>query len=457
MASLLSFLQNYTNSFLPMHMPGGKRSFPSPLPYQWDVTDLEATDDLYHPAGILKELQDRAASLWKADRSFLLVNGSTAGILTAVRATGAGDILAGRNSHKSFFHAAELCGRRTFYVWPERVGDIFGSLSPEQIREGLREHPSVTTVFLTSPTYEGVVSDIASIAEICRKANVTLIVDEAHGAHFGFSPFFPASAVTLGADIVVQSLHKTLPALTQTAVLHCRAPFADAVARELPVFQTSSPSYLLLASADECMRFLETGNPFEPYANRLLHLRESMQGLNVFRLLDGDRFFDYDRGKIVLLTTPPYTGSFCANRIRNHFRVETEMSAPSYFLAMTSVCDTESLCDRFLEAVLRTDEELSAQPQLLEDRADGPAALPVPERVFEPYEARLKKKNICAYYESAGKVSADYVWAYPPGVPMILPGERIPSEFPALAESFRRAGILLRASTPQTGFVSVLE
>ena len=443
--SLLSELQKFSDTTLPMHMPGGKRRFSSALPYQWDVTDMAATDDLYHPSGMLKDLQDRIAELWKAECSFALVNGSTGGILAAVRATGDGDLLAARNAHRSFYHAAELCRRNLFFVCPAPADGLCGSVTPEQIRSGLEEHPSVTTVFLTSPTYEGVVSDIRSIARICREKQVTLIVDEAHGAHFGFSPLFPESAVTCGADIVVQSLHKTLPALTQTAVLHCRKPFADAVSRELAVFQTSSPSFLLLASADECVRFIREEDPFPAYERRLTDLRGALGGLKAIRLLTGESFFGYDPGKIVLFPRPPFTGPYCADFLRADGRIELEMTAPGFFLAMTSVCDTDELYGRFCRSVARLDERISLEPDVRSSPL--PVSCPLPEKVFEPFAARGKKANICSLSQSAGRVSADTVWSYPPGIPLLLPGERIPEDFPSLVRSHLQSGVPLYASS----------
>ena len=449
MMSLLNDLQEYTDSTLPMHMPGGKRRFRSQLPYQWDVTDLAATDDLYHPTGLLKELQERISDLWHAERSFALVNGSTAGILAAVRATGGGAILAARNAHRSFYNAAELCRRNVFYICPDRYGDVFGSVDPEQIRTGLEANPSVTTVFLTSPTYEGVVSDVASIADICKSRHVTLIVDEAHGAHFGFSPLFPKSAVTLGADIVIQSLHKTLPALTQTAVLHCKAAFADDVLRELAVFQTSSPSYILLASADECVRYLQESDPFPAYEERLLRLRDSLDGLNGLHLLSGNRFFDYDPGKIVLYPDPPFTGPQCAAFLRKEANIETEYASPCCFLAMTSVCDTDDLYSAFLRASALLSKAIGDRPP--ESRPGPvPERVSLPEKVCEPFEARCAEENICSISESAGRVSAEYVWAYPPGIPLLLPGERIPASLPEQIDRYARAGIPLYASLQGT-------
>lgn len=444
--SLLSFLKEYTGSTLPMHMPGGKRRFRSPLPYRWDVTDLAATDDLYHPSGILKDLQDRIASIWGADRSFVLVNGSTGGILAAIRATGSGDILAARNAHRSFFNAAELCRRKVFFVCPDRVDGVFGDVDPEQIRAGLEAHPSVKTVFVTSPTYEGVVSDISSIAAVCKRFGATLVVDEAHGAHFGFSAAFPASAVSLGADIVVQSLHKTLPALTQTAVVHCKTAYADALLRELAVFQTSSPSYILLASADECVRYLQEKDPFPAYVRRLFRLRDKLDALPFLRLLGARPFYAYDPGKLVLFPRPPFDGPRCADFLRSKAGIETEFASPRYFLAMTSVCDTDRIYDAFIRAASLLDRAIEAG-QPAGSIPEMPDHFVLPEKVLEPFEVREKNTNKCSLSESPGRVSAESVWAYPPGIPVLLPGERIPVSFPEEVSHYAGAGIPLYASS----------
>ena len=449
--SLLSFLDEYGKTYLPMHMPGGKRSFRSRLPYRWDVTDLEATDDLYRPRGILKDLQEKASSLWHAERSFLLVNGSTGGILSAVRATGPGDLLIGRNAHRSVYNAAELCRRKLHFIRPEERNGIAGSIPPAAVAAALDGNRSVTAVLITSPTYEGVVSDIAAIADICRSRGVPLIVDEAHGAHLGFHSYFPESAVRQGADIVIQSLHKTLPALTQTALLHCRASLAEAVLRELAVFQTSSPSYLLLASADECFRFLESPEPFARYAERLDSFRRGLSGLARLTLLDGRDFHGYDPGKLVFLTGSSLSGKQCADWLRTEEKVETELSAPGYFLAMTSVCDPPKHFRRFGDALRKLDAVSPLLPGCSLPSACGMR----PEKVMEPFDVRSLDTNICSFISSPSRISADYVWAYPPGVPLLIPGERIPEEVPDVARAYAGAGVPLRTGTGTEDTIAV--
>lgn len=456
---LLPLLEQYAPTMLPMHMPGGKRRFASRLPYALDVTEVEGLDDLHDPHGVLLALEERAAALWGAEKSFLLVNGSTVGLLAAVRATGSGRILLARNCHRSVYNAAELCRREVSYVLPEKTGEV----TPEaleralQASTALQAEPGVTTVVITSPTYEGVISDVASISEVCRRHGAVLIVDEAHGAHLAFFPGTEGlSALRNGADIVVQSLHKTLPALTQTAVLHCRKPFAEALRRELGVFETSSPSYLLLASADECMAFLEDRGREEMtrYAEELAEVRARLErDLRHLRLLETER---YDPGKLLLLTAgTDLTGVQLAERLRKEFAIETEFSLPDRLLAMTSVCDDRKTLHCFADAVLTIDRGLKdAHP------TDPFSSFPVdlPEQAFPAFAAREITDGRCFLPPEAavGKVSLEFLWAYPPGIPLLCPGERVEKDLPAVLSALAAAGVSLRSSTGRFPLLEVL-
>ena len=441
--TLLEHLKAYTNTLLPMHMPGGKRRFASDLPYQWDVTEVEGTDDLHDPEGILLEMNRRAAALWGAESSFVTVNGSTGGLLAAVRVTGEGEILLGRNCHKSVYNAVTLCRRKAHYLLPHE-----GEILPAEVEEALEKHENITTLLITSPTYEGVISDIAAIARICHAHGVTLIVDEAHGAHLGFS--FGESAVTPGADIVVQSLHKTLPALTQTAVVHCKNSFAPAMARELAVFESSSPSYILMASADECFAFLgsEAGkNAMEDYKNNLLAVREKLKtNLKHFRLMESPR---YDIGKLVILTEGTnFSGKALADALREDYKIETEMALPHSLTAMTSVCDTEKELNAFADAVLALDGQANPAPIC------RMPSLSLPEQVHAPWEVRNAEGTLCPLEQAVGKISLAYLWAYPPGIPLLVPGERVEESLLDTAKCYTQAGIPLHGM--QDGYLEIL-
>jgi len=211
----------------PFHMPGHKRRlFPDRLKdaYKLDITEIDGFDNLHEAAGILLEAQNRCARVFGADRAYFLVNGATCGILAGICGTvrEGDEIVVARNCHKSVYNAVMLSGAKAHYVYPpsESYFEINGGITASQIREVLEsESANPRLVVITSPTYEGVVSDIQRIAEVCHDNNALLMVDAAHGAHFGFSEGFPESAIRLGADIVVTSVHKTLPAPTQTALL----------------------------------------------------------------------------------------------------------------------------------------------------------------------------------------------------------------------------------------------
>ena len=247
------------------HMPGHKRNtalLGTGLPYGLDITEIDGFDDLHHARGIIREGQECAAKLYHADESHYLVNGSTVGLLSAILgSTRPGDrVIIARNCHKSVYNAIFLNDLKPVYIYPDMIPgtDICGPVSAAQAAALIREYPDAKAVIITSPTYDGIVSDVAAIAEEAHKNGIPLILDEAHGAHFGFHPYFPKNGNQLGADLVIHSLHKTMPSLTQTALLHMNGELADRdnVRRYLHMLQSSSPSYILMASIDQCIRLI---------------------------------------------------------------------------------------------------------------------------------------------------------------------------------------------------------
>lgn len=446
--TLTEFLQAYSPTLLPMHMPGGKRRFPSALPYALDVTEVDGLDDLHDPHGLLADVQASARALFGAEASFLLVNGSTGGLLAAIRAAGNGKLLLARNCHRAVFNAATLCRRETTFLLPEPNGRV----TPQAVENHLRADPALRTVVVTSPTYEGICSDVKGISAVCRSHGAVLIVDQAHGAHFGLHPAFPPSAVQDGADIVVQSLHKTLPALTQTAILHAKQPWAAALQRENAVFETSSPSYILLASADECIRFLasDAGKAqMNAYADALIAVRTRLRASLRFLSLcddsssvagDGVR----DPSKLLLSTRGANcSGKSLADALRSRFAIETEMSTPDTLLAMTSVCDTARELNRFADAVEQLDAECTSPPH---PSAPVPAFL-LPPRAFLPYERYGEQGEPCPLQESVGRVAAEAVWAYPPGICLLQSGEYVTDELVNLASRYADAGLSLHSTS----------
>ena len=434
----------------PFHMPGHKRQKQpgSLFPYNMDITEINGFDNLHHAEGILKEAMERTAKLWGSKKSFFLVNGSSAGLLAGIRAlTKRGDkVLMARGCHRAVYHAVELCGLHPIYMqaeWLEEM-QISGSIQPETAKKHLREHPECKLVILTSPTYEGVVSDIAEIAKIVHRYGAYLLVDEAHGAHLGFSEGFPDTAVHLGADVVVQSLHKTLPCPTQTAVLHVCTEQVDVteVGRQLSVFQTSSPSYVFIAEMDGCISLLEKEREslFAAYERRLASFYEKMEKLEHIRLCQPEispLVFGHDRGKLLFFTgNANLSGVKLTDILRKRYELEMEMSQPLHTLAMTSVFDTDEGMERLAKAILEIDKEVLPAKHPM---AKGQMVLP--QVVCGMEQALQGETTEVTLKESAGKVAADFLWAYPPGIPLVVPGERISEDVLAQAFYMQEKGV----------------
>ena len=432
-------LVRYANSdYYGFHMPGHKRNKNMPgsrIPYEIDITEIEGFDDLHHAKDILLEAQKRAADLYHADETSFLINGSTSGLLSAIiGSTSKGDrILVARNCHKSVYHAIYMNELRPVYLYPKFLSEIElnGQILVEDVERALSEYDDIKAVVITSPTYDGVVSDVKAIADILHRKKIPLIVDEAHGAHFGFHPYFPENANVLGADIVINSLHKTLPALTQCAVIHMNGPYADRknIRKYLHILQTSSPSYILMSSMDNCIRFIQENGKecFEHYVSILDSARTRLKQLQHMRLIETDEF---DRSKILIsVNNTNMTGKELYERLIDKYHLQMEMSAGTYILAMTSVGDTEEGMDRLVNALMEIDGELTECINHIDFK------LPELEQVYTSAQTdRLLESNqqreteFLSYSQCEGKISTEYAYVYPPGIPLIVPGERISKE-----------------------------
>ena len=432
---LFDKLKDYGKSGVyPFHMPGHKRqSINGDLPYEIDLTEIDGFDNLHNPHGCIKAVEDKAQLLYNAKRAYMLVNGATCGIMSAIGAlTSRGDrVLIARNCHISVYRAVKLFGLKPEYILPEYAEEngvklpVFGSIFPELIEDKLTQNPDISLVVLTSPTYEGVVSDIKSISEICKKHGARLFVDEAHGAHFPFNRAFPESSVDCGADISVVSLHKTLPSLTQTALLLTNDTDYDSALREqLAIFQTSSPSYVLMSSVESCLDHIsENSSEFESYIKRLSEFEKSAKALNILKLLfrEDNNVYAYDRGKLVISTIgTSISGTQLAEMLRNDYKIETEMSAEDYIIAMTSVCDTDEGFERLISALKTIDSKIKKA----ENTKEYIKPL-LPQKAIEPFECTDKSGKVLDITDCNGKISLEDVFAYPPGIPLIVSGETV--------------------------------
>lgn len=476
----------------PFHMPGHKRRMDA-SPFREmagiDITEIEGFDNLHHAEGILKEEQDFAAALFGAKKTFFLVNGSTCGVLAAIcGSAGQGEsVILARNSHKSAYHAAYLQNLQPLFVYPskeEKKTGIAGPVLAEDVA-GLLDVSGAKAVFVTSPTYEGIVSDIAEIAREVHQRNAVLIVDEAHGAHLGFHDFFPESAIKCGADVVIQSLHKTLPSMTQTALLHIcsdRAP-VERISRYLSIFQTSSPSYPLMASISLCVHHLaeQREELFCPYVQKLRNFYALASGfthISLFGKEKAESLFQaqFDPSKLVISVQhlidengKSYKGPQLAQELLDTFHIQVEMVSADYVIAMTSISDTQEGFDRLYHALSVIDARLRKNTAIRQTE-DAQTGMQERDKGQDSFERSVKPKEVlrqsgasagkgCSirraldgdfrtvlWEDCTGQISAEYVFVYPPGSPILVPGERITPQIRTEIEACREAGLHLQGS-----------
>ena len=464
MERLYRALEIYSQEdYYPFHMPGHKRNpdtVNTDLPFDRDITEIEGFDNLHHPEGILKKAQETAANVYGTKECYYSVNGSTAALLAAVSAAvpRKGQILVARNCHKAVYHALYLRTLIPTYVYPQMDQKwwINGGISPDKVERALAENPEIKAVLLTSPTYDGVVSDIEKIAEIVHRYEIPLIVDEAHGAHFHFSNYFPTSAAELGADLVIQSFHKTLPSMTQTAVLHNCSDRVDSrlIRRFMGIYQSSSPSYILMASMDACMEKMSSdGNEmFREFTKILEKARRRLSECKYIRLVSPEigtaGVFDYDRSKLLFSTRyASMTGSELAQILLEKYHIQVEMETEHYVLALAAVGDSEEGFERLCQAIEEIDQE-EAQKKKEKREAEEPKAGRTAYTSLSQFmsitEAMESESEIRKLEESVGRISAEFGYLYPPGIPLIVPGEQITGQFIRNMRIYMEEGLYLQ-------------
>lgn len=471
--SLLEQLQESCPVTLPMHMPGHKRN-PDLAPYlnalaaEVDITEIKGFDHLHAASGILQESMDLAAKVFGAQHSFYLVNGSTVGILAALRAvTLPGDaILMARNCHRSVYHALAINGLKPNFIYPmtNQRYQIMASISLRSVEVAIAQHANARVLVITCPTYEGVISDLPAIIDLAHRKGITVVVDEAHGSHLGFSPHFPSGAVAAGADIVIQSLHKTLPSLTQTAIAHVHSPaLAHEMRRQLSVFETTSPSYLLLSSIDGCVRLLRDRAPelFNNWYLALEAFHEKALGLKRLRVLGYghergirlENVYGLEPSKLFVSTlNTNIKGQDLAQILRDEYQTEPEMVNPQGVLCMTGMGDTKHTLSRLGDMLLEIDKRLTAsragKVSLMAPKVQSAVPLANAERA--PF-------YVVPFEEAVDCVSAENVTVYPPGIPVVVPGEVISSQVVRFLQLAMEAGnTILRSRSDLDGQVAIL-
>lgn len=404
------------------------------MAYKCDVNAPRGLDNLNHPNGVIVEAQDLMAKAYDADESFFLINGTSSGIIAMIMATcDKGDrIILPRNCHKSVINGLIVSGARPIFVNPEFDFDleIANQPSVEEYEKAIIENPLAKAVFVIHPTYFGAVSDLKRIVDIAHEHNMVVLADEAHGAHFGFNYYGPKSAMECGADISAVSLHKTIGSLTQSSVLlrkGDRVSHYD-VAKSLAVINSTSPSTLLIASLDAARKYMaihgqEQMNDTVNLAN---YARKEINRIPGFRARGREHFldkgvYDYDDTKLVIdLEHIKLNGFELYNILKDEYQIQMELAEAYTILGIIAIGSKKAHIDKLIQALKEISDEYikldDAYPKYHYDINFSKGIL----RPRTAFHAPLKRVNLD---DALNGISKESIMIYPPGIPLIIPGE----------------------------------
>ena len=431
------------------HMPGHKGGRGAPprgrrllgdAVYSADLSELSGFDYLHGARSAIVEAQEHAARLFRSDRTWFLVNGATVGNIAAIcSVVGDGDaLLVARDSHRSVYAGIALAGARPIYLAPARNRSLDGLFGIElhELEDALSAHPEIRALHITCPSYYGFTISVREVINIAHSHDVPVIVDEAHGAHFVFDDRFPDTALACGADLVVQSPHKTLGSLTQSSLLHQRGDGVDRarVEANLSMLQSSSPSALLLLSLDLAVDEMFTNGQGRwsaviDLARSIRRELGAIEGVRVYgdEITGSPGISGYDPTKIVIDVDRLGTTGFAAGRwLREHYRINPEFSDLRRMVFSITLGDSTESAGVLIDAVRALCEnrhQFSAHPSLISLWPDA-----LPARQMNPRRAQQCASHLVNTSEAIGRVSAEMIVPYPPGVPLLVAGEEVSSE-----------------------------
>ncbi|MBU5485483.1 aminotransferase class I/II-fold pyridoxal phosphate-dependent enzyme [Clostridium sp. MSJ-11] len=476
---LFDVLKEYVDrETIPFHVPGHKKgvgmdeefkNFIGENPFKIDVTVFKLVDSLHHPTGAIKKAQQLAADAYGSDAAFFSIHGTSGAIQAMIMSVvKSGDkIIIPRNVHKSITAGIILSGAVPVYMQPEldkKVGIAHG-VTPETVEKTLRKNPDAKAVLIINPTYYGVATDIKKIAEIVHKYDIPLIVDEAHGPHLGFNDKLPISAIEAGADICAQSTHKMIGALTQCSLLHVRSKRVDVhrVQQVLNLLQTTSPSYILMASLD-CARkqiALHGGELIDKTIELLNYAREEINKIPGFycfgeEILNNPGAYALDPTKLTVTCRDlGITGYDLDMILSNKYHIQMELSDLYNVLAVGSFGDTMESIDKLLSALKEISKDFYGKGNKKSNFIDIPS---IPEQRQIPREAFNSEKICIPIKESVGKISGEFLMAYPPGIPILCPGEIITQEIIDYVERLKITGLYVQGTEdPEVNFIKVVK
>lgn len=451
---------------IPFHVPGHKKGegiekkfkrFMGENPFKIDVTVFQLVDSLHHPTGPIKKAQELAADAYGADATFFSIHGTSGAIQAMIMSVvSEGDtIIVPRNVHKSITAGIILSGAIPVYMQPEldkKLG-IAQGVTPETVQETLRQNPHAKAVLIINPTYYGVATELRRIADIVHEYDIPLIVDEAHGPHLAFNEKLPMCAMEAGADLCAQSTHKIIGAMTQASLLHVRTKYVSQsrVQAIMNLLQTTSPSYLLLASLDTSRKqiALEGEELLDKAIENAEYARAEINKIPGFycfgkEILGNPGVFALDPTKICITCRDLGITGFDLDMIlSNKYHIQMELSDLYNVLAVGSFGDTRESLDTLIAALKEISEEYMDKNAVKPDFIDIPA---IPKQVLIPREAFNGYKESVLLEDSIGEVSGEFLMAYPPGIPVLCPGEVITEEIVKYVGDLKKTGLYVQGT-----------
>lgn len=471
MTPLIDGLKKYINEKnIRFHMPGHKakdelKSLANLIP-AIDVTEVRGVDNLHNANSIIARSQENAARVFKAKHTFYSVNGTTGGIYASVNSqTSPGDkVLISRDSHKSVYQSLVLGGLSCDYIYPkyDDENNMLIGIDPEEVREKLKNDISIKVVVINYPSYYGVCSDVGKIVSVVREFGRILIVDEAHGSHLSFHKSLPNSSLELGADIVVQSTHKTLPAFTQSSMVHVGTENVDIEKLKLnmSIFQTTSPSYILLSSIDYAVDYMERFGykRLHKVIKKIDQITIDLNKLKRVKIYNGkdtkNEPYDFDTTKF-LFRIEGITGTRLERILRDDYKIQVELSDHYYCLALITALDDIDDLEKLKIVIIDISKKDEYIDEEFEEKNLDLRNI-MPKIILEPHKAFYSDKISVQLKKSIGEVSGEFIIPYPPGIPILTPGEEITKEIVDYIECLKRENIEILGLTQDKDKIKVI-
>lgn len=438
-------LMKYKNArVVPFDVPGHKQGRGNPMLKEFlgekclsvDVNSMKPLDNLCHPVSVIKEAEELAADAFGSKHAFFMVNGTTSAVQAMVMSVckKGEKIIMPRNVHRSAINALVISGAIPVYINPgvnKKLGIPLG-MSVKDVEKAIKENPDAKAVLVNNPTYYGICSNLRKITEIAHKHGMYVLVDEAHGTHFYFGENMPISAMEAGADMAAVSMHKTGGSLTQSSFLLLNCNLHVGYVRQIiNLTQTTSGSYLLMSSLDLARRDLVLNGKdiFKKVTRMAEYARDEINKIGGYyafseELIDNDEVFDFDKTKLSIFTRDiGLAGIEVYDILRDEYGIQIEFGDIANILAIISVGDRELTMERLISALYEIKRVYSKDKTGMFDHE-----YINPEVVLTPQEAFYSDKKSVSMNDSDGEICAEFVMCYPPGIPILAPGERITSE-----------------------------